>query len=51
MYVGNPLNNVFDELPFDENQMLITRHQKYFIKDDIIEMLKNSSIVDVYKNL
>ena len=50
MYESNPRNANFDGLPFEGNEMLITRQQIYSIKDDIIERLNNGSIVDVYTN-
>ena len=50
MYVSNPQNENFDDLPFDGDQMLITRWRMYGVNDDIVERLKNGSIVDVYTN-
>ena len=41
MYESNPLNADFGDLPFDEDEMLISRWQLYCIHDDIIFKLKN----------
>ena len=51
MYVRNPQNANFDDLPFDGDQVLITRQLIYRIKYGIVERLNNGLIVDVYKNL
>ena len=50
MCVSNPWNANFDELPFYGNKMFITRRHIYCINDDILEMLNNDYIVDVYTN-
>ena len=50
MYVSNPQNVDFDDLPFYDDQMLITRRQIYSVNDDIIERLINGSIVEGYRN-
>ena len=50
MYVRNPWNANFDDLNFDGDQRLINRRQIYRINDDIVEILNNGPIVDVYMN-
>ena len=50
MYVSNPRDANFDDLIFDGNERLITRWKIYYINDDIVDRLKNGSIVDVYTN-
>ena len=49
MYVSNPRNVYFDELPLDDNQSLITGRRIYCIKDDIVDMLNNGLIIDIYE--
>ena len=46
----NPRNPDFYYLPFDGYQRLITRHQICHVNDDIVEMLNNGPIVDIYMN-
>ena len=50
MYVSNPQNSGFYDLPFDGDERLITRRQIYRINDNIKERLNNGLIVDVYTN-
>ena len=50
IYVSNPQNDDFDDFPFDGDKMLINRRKIYRINDDIVEMLNNGLIVDVYTN-
>ena len=50
MYESNPQNADFDDLPLDGDQRLITRQNIYRIHDDIIEILNNGLIVDIYMN-
>ena len=50
MCVINPKNADFYDLHFDCDQRLITRRQIYCIHDDIVEILNNGLIVDVYAN-
>ena len=48
IYKSNPINANFDYLPFDGDEIIITRRKIYHINDDIIERLNNSLIIDVY---
>ena len=50
MYVSNPQNTDFDELPIYGYQRLIAGGQIYDVNDYIVEMLNNGSILDVYTN-
>ena len=50
MYESNPQNSDLDELRFDCDQTLVTGWKIYCVNGDIIETVKNGSIVDVYKN-
>ena len=50
MYVSNPINDNFDDLPFYGDQRSITRWKIYRINDDIVEMLYNGLITYVYTN-
>ena len=50
MYVSNHQNEDFDDLPFDCDQRLITVWRIYHLNDDIVEMLNNGLIVEVYMN-
>ena len=50
MYLRNPQNTDFGDLPLDCDQRLITRWRIYCIYDVIIETLTNGFIVDVYTN-
>ena len=50
MYVNNPLNVDFDHLPFYGDKSSITGRIIYCVNDDIVEMLNNGSIIDVYTN-
>ena len=47
MYESNPLNVNVDDLPFDGDEMLITRQQLYRINDNIMLRLNNDLIVEV----
>ena len=47
---SNPQISDFDDLPFDGDQRLITRWRIYRIHNNIVEMLNNGLIVDVYTN-
>ena len=47
MYVSNPWNANFDDLPFNGDERLVTKQQIYRINDDIIKRLNNGSIVYV----
>ena len=49
--VSNHQNAYFDELPFDYDQMLITRKWIYGINDNNVYRLKNGFIIDVYTHL
>ena len=44
---SNPQNADFDDLPFEYDQMLITRQQIYCINDNIIERLNYSLTIDI----
>ena len=50
MCVSNPQKANFDDLPFDGDQRLITKQWIYCIHYDIIEMLNNGLVIDVYMN-
>ena len=50
MYESNPQNANFNNLPFDDDEMLITRRGIYGINDDIVKRLNNGSIIDAYTN-
>ena len=50
MYVSNNLNSDFHDLPFDDDQSLITRQRIYCTNDDIVERLNTVLIVEVYTN-
>ena len=50
MYVRNPQNDDYGDLPLDCDQKLITRWRIYCINNDIIEMFTNCFIDDVYTN-
>ena len=50
MYVSNTWNENFYDLPLYGYQSLISGQRIYFVNDDIIEMLNNFSISDVYTN-
>ena len=47
----DPQNADFDYLPFEYDQKLITRQSIDRINYNIIKMLKNSLIIDVYSKL
>ena len=49
--VSNPWNAKFSESTFYGNQRLITRQQIYCINDNIVEILNNILIIDVYTKL
>ena len=49
MYVSNTRNANFDDLLFYGDQRLISGRQIYRVNDDIVEKLKNYSIIDIYK--
>ena len=51
MYVSNPQNANLCDLPFGGDQGLIPRLQIYHINDDVVEMLNNDYIIDVYTKL
>ena len=51
MYESNPQNSDFDDLTFYGDEIFITRQRIYRINDDLVEMLNNGLIVEVYKNL
>ena len=48
MYVSNPQEDNFDDLPFDGDERLITLRQIYRTNDDIVERLNNGLIVHIY---
>ena len=48
MYVINPWNSNWYDLPLDGDQRLVARIRIYFINDDIVERLNNGSSVGVY---
>ena len=50
MCVSNTQNSDLDYLPFDGDKMLITKWWIYCIDGDIIEILNNGLIIDVYIN-
>ena len=50
MYVRNPRNDDFGDLPFDGDQIMISRWQIYRVNNYIIEMLNNDLIIDIYTN-
>ena len=50
LYVRNPRNVNYDDLPFDGDEILITREWIDRINDDIIERPNNSSVFDIYMN-
>ena len=47
IYESNPQNYDFDDLPFDDDEMLIPRWQIYRINDDILFKLNIGPGVDV----
>ena len=49
MYASNPWNAGFGYFNFGGDERFITKYI-YCINDDIIEMLNNGLIVDVYAN-
>ena len=50
MYVSNPWNSDFSDLPFYGDQSLISGLKIYGVNDHIVERFHNGSIVDIYKN-
>ena len=50
MYESNTQSVDFDDLPFDNDEGLISGRQIYRINDNIVERSNNSLIIDVHKN-
>ena len=50
MYISNPQNDDFNNLPFYGDERLITGQWIYCVNYDIVERLNNGLILDAYKN-